>query len=261
MRTFELNKTVLLPPAKTTSRKNHPYLWKHNARLNDQIVGGAFLLSPRFSSNKLTKLYPKGHHKRTNSEQDCVVFNLIKARNKDLSQYTPNAKILCLNKRATQRRTQREQAKMLRKELQEKKNNTNALHLQVKFEKFQLRLRKTEFPVIVKSWSSIYSVIGTTSVLVSRLKYKIELKKRISKQVKFLAVISRCIGKLIIKSRQIRINRLSALMLKQAPKLKAWHKRSRVNKLDIVLNVIEAYTLNSMLFTVVLQLKQKVIYI
>lgn len=261
MPTFGLNKTVLLHPTKGMSKKSHLYLWKCNARLNEKIVGGVFPLSPRFSSSKLTKLYPKGHHKRINSEQNHVVFNLIKARNKDLSQYTPNVKIACLNEKATQRKAQREQVKINRKELQEKKNNTNAMHFQVKFEKFRLRLRKAEFPVIVKSWSSIYSVVGVTSVIVTRLKYKIELKKRISKQIRFLAVISLCIGKLIIKSRQIRINRLSTLMLKQASRLKAWHKRSRVNKINVILDVVEAHSLNSTFFTVVLQLKQKVIYI
>ena len=170
-------------------------------------ITNTFSRTPRFGYNPTEKVKMLLTHRIiTNPEKDRM--KVIEKRNRDLKQYSPEAKALRLERSAEMRRSKLSRLSSSKKVMDTRNKQQKLDKMSQKAEKLQIRLKKKEHSVIVKNWVTLISLIGALYVSKCRISSRTKLKQRTDKQWVLIVQVSRVVGKIRVLVHNIRVNRL-----------------------------------------------------
>jgi hypothetical protein len=196
---------------------------------------------------------------------DIDQLNEIKKRityNNNVSKLKPNEKSKLAKELAKKHNSRGEITRIAKSGILKKRKESFEENLNLKFHKFEWKMKADEIQNIKKSWVLLYCLLGICYIAPILIKNKLRLKKRIIKKINWLKSISKCIGKLILKIKKIKKNKsMKIITLKLLPYLKKWIANKRSKYSDRIISFLNALLSASKLFNMVLIWNQKFRYL
>lgn len=155
--------------------------------------------------SRLSDMYIPVIKKKLTLSQKKQIKDRIQT-NKELAKIVPAEKLKIVKNNAKKNRFRGEINKIANQSILSKKKNSIQSKLSGKLQRFEYRCRASEVSNIKFSWMSLYSLIGSSYVIVTLLKNRVKLRKRSLFKLLWLKQVCRCIGKIRLILRKIRIN-------------------------------------------------------
>ncbi|CAG9323496.1 unnamed protein product [Blepharisma stoltei] len=199
------------------------------------ISGGYFPIESRFEESFEGKVEWFLSKRR---RRNLSFSNKISERNQDMTQYLPEKKSKIHCEKANKHNITLETVKEAKKRIDKINRETKENRLKYKMQRFMFNEKRAEFKQIYTSWIILSSIIGLHTIIYYKTEGKKRRRARVKKQISFLYLISRILGKLklcLLKNRRLN---LMWKLSKNVMRIKKWVNNRRSLHLKILNNEI-----------------------
>ncbi|CAG9315763.1 unnamed protein product [Blepharisma stoltei] len=209
----------------------------------DKLVGGIISSGPRFEYDFQGKVDNFFSHKRAVSEKPTEVS----FRNKDLSQFSPENKIVALQSKARVNEIRLQIQKRTKELLLENEKSEREQNYLTKLTKLDWRMKKPEMTKIAGSWIILAGIFSVLSILRYKKRHRKILRYRSKHHLFFLYWLFRFIGKIRLRVLNYRRSKLAKALKKNFKTILRWfYKRKETFRITVDYSIERALLCNYM---------------
>ena len=208
-----------------------------------------FSSAPRFPTNGLDYI-PR--HRILTEEEKAAQRSRIKA-NRDLESSRFEARKQRLEQQSLKRSVKMEITRMAHSGVLESTKWRRQQALDDKFRRYEWRVRIDEVREVQKSWLWMLVYAGWLQTMWVKCMYRKELHRKSRKALRFLTLLSRCIGIVILKVKEIRLRRSYAMLQRHIPHMKRWLKARKEQHRQLIAHVTEHGLTQELIFQLMIR--------
>ena len=212
-----------------------------------------FASAPRFPTQGLD--YVPRH--RILKEEDKIAQKLRIAANKDLKSSSSEARKQKIEQQSLKRSAKMEITRLAHSGLLESTKWRRKQALEDKFQRYEWRVRIEEVRGVQKSWFGTLMYGSWLQIVWEKFKYRKELHRKSRELLRFLTLLSRFIGIIRLKAKEIRLKRAYTTLKFYIPRIKRWVRSRKDTHRQLIASSIEQGLTQELIFQLMLRWQGK----